>query len=237
MYKEENPLRHDHVIDVLLIFLETTISVSTTGMETTTIQETSAIEETTDPTSTSDMTPAIHTTTDETISSTFSSEMESQHTTSTMTLSVTTSKSKYVTSNDSCVCGCMDNQVNATINYNLLYEEFVHKYNYLRLDKDSLNTQIRKLTSAEDNRVTAKAAGGVAIVVLCIVIGLIMTCDLANIFKNARRKIRNWTSDVNMDKSKAKHGSKIALILDSVAQSHTSAYCVKFEKRTNANLS
>ena len=204
-------------------------------MGTTTIQETSAVKETTDPTSTSDMTPATLTTTDETISSTFSSEMESQHTTSTVTLSVTNSKSKYATSNDSCVCGCMDNQVNVTINYNLLYEEFVHKYNYLRLDKDSLNTQIRKLTSAEDNRVTAKAAGGVAIVVLCIVIGLIMTCDLANIFKNARRKIRNWTSDVNMDMSKMKHiplqlEPKITLILDSVAQSYLCLLCKIWKK-------
>ena len=93
-----------------------------------------------------------------------------------------TSGSKQITSNVTCVCVCED--VNIT-----LQESIDKRKKELIINKKELSSSIRKLTSAEDSRVSSKNIGVMGILVMTV-FGLLSLCtDIFSVLRYFCRKV------------------------------------------------
>ena len=93
-----------------------------------------------------------------------------------------TSRQVQITSNVTCVCVCED--VNIT-----LQESIDKRKKELVINKKELSSSIRKLTSAEDSRVSSRNIGVMGILVMTV-FGLILMCtDIFSVLRYFCKKV------------------------------------------------
>ncbi|KAK3095866.1 hypothetical protein FSP39_020130, partial [Pinctada imbricata] len=90
---------------------------------------------------------------------------------------------KTSTSDTNCMCYCPTSSKNTSD----IQQKLDNIKKDLTLNKKVLNSYSRRLISADDQRTFSKAAGFVAVCVLCTVVGLIIACDITNVVKDTKK--------------------------------------------------
>ena len=98
---------------------------------------------------------------------------------------MTTSDVDAGSTSSSCYCPCTLSLASSTITTEELQAKIEQMQTELTVNRKETSSYKRKLTSAPDDRVSAKSIGYVGVVILTVVTGLLVCIDLPTIMKDS----------------------------------------------------